>query len=31
MYKNIIADFVENKVTVDGKNIELTVKELKLL
>lgn len=31
LYKNIIADFVENKVSVDGKGVELTTKELKIL
>ena len=31
MYKNIIADFVENKIFIDGKDIELTSKELKIL
>ena len=31
MYKNIIADFVENKVSVNGLDIDLTTKELKIL
>lgn len=31
IYKSIIADFVDNKVTVNGEYIDLTKKEMKLL
>ena len=31
IYEDLIVDFVENRVIVNGKNISLTSKELKLL